>query len=78
MLALSNSITQASVFGLSKSEARSELSILGRVLLTPGGRWFWGAYRHEFEESFRRIIDDLYFDIYDENPQDLLLVEKES
>jgi hypothetical protein len=42
MLALSNSITQASVSGLSESEAHSELSILGRVLGTPGGRWFWG------------------------------------
>jgi hypothetical protein len=71
MLSLSNSITQASVSGLSESEAQVELSILGRVLRTPGGRWFWGAYRHEFEESFRRIIDDLYLDIYDEQPQDL-------
>ena len=71
MLALSNSITQASVSGLSESEAHSELSILGRVLKTPGGRWFWGACRHEFEESFRGIIDDLYLDIYDEQPQDI-------
>lgn len=38
MLALSNSITQASVSGLSKSRSEFELTVLGRVLATVGGR----------------------------------------
>jgi hypothetical protein len=71
MLALSNSITQASVSGLSKSKAQVELSVLGRVVATAGGRWFWKVYRHDFEELFRGMIDDLYLDIYDERPQDV-------
>ena len=69
MLALSNSITQASVSGLSESRSEFELPILGRVLGTAGGRWFWDSYRHEFEESFRGTIDELYLDIYDEGAQ---------
>ena len=69
MLALSNSITQASVSGLSESMSKVELPILGRVVGTAGGRWFWETYRHEFEESFQGTIDDLYLDIYDEGPQ---------
>ena len=71
MLSLSNSITQASVAGLSESRSVSEfeLPILGRVLGTAGGRWFWDTYRHEFEESFRKRCDDLYADIYDEGAQ---------
>jgi hypothetical protein len=69
MLALSNSITQASVSGLSESMSKVELPILGRVVATAGGRWFWETYRHEFEESFQGAIDDLYLDIYDEGPQ---------
>jgi len=71
MLSLSNSITQASVTGLSESMSQVELPILARVVGTAGGRWFWKTYRHEFEESFRGIIDDLYLDIYDERPQDV-------
>ena len=69
MLSLSNSITQASVSGLSESTSQVELPILRRVVGTAGGRWFWETYRHEFEESFRRAVDDLYLDIYDEDAQ---------
>jgi hypothetical protein len=69
MLSLSNSITQASVSGLSESMTQVELPILGRVVGTAGGRWFWETYRHEFEESFRGTIDELYLDIYDEGAQ---------
>ena len=69
MLSLSNSITQASVSGLSKTGSEVELPILCRVVATAGGRWFWDAYRDEFEESFQRIIDDIYWGIYDEDPK---------
>lgn len=69
MLSLSNSITQASVSGLSESMTQVELPILGRVVGTAGGRWFWETYRDEFEESFRGTIDELYLDIYDEGAQ---------
>ena len=71
MLALSNSITQASVSGLSESMTQVELPILGRVVGTAGGRWFWDTYRQEFEESFRGMIDELYLDIYDEGAQEV-------
>ena len=69
MLSLSNSITQASVSGLSESRSEVELSILARVVGTAGGRWFWDTYRDEFEGSFHGIIDCLYLDIYDEAAQ---------
>ena len=39
------------------------------MVATAGGRWFWETYRHEFEESFRGTIDELYLDIYDEGAQ---------
>ena len=71
MLSLSNSITQASVSGLSESMTQVELPILGRVVGTAGGRWFWETYRDEFEESFRETIDELYLDIYDEGAQEV-------
>lgn len=67
MLALSNSITQASVSGLSEGTTQVELPILSRVVGTAGGRWFWETYRQEFEESFRQTIDELYKDIHDED-----------
>jgi len=69
MLALSNSITQASVAGLSENRSNFELSTLSRVLESAGGRWFWDTYRHEFEDSFQAIVDDLYAGIYDEEPR---------
>jgi len=30
-----------------------------RVVCTPGGEWFWGKYKAEFEESFREEIDKI-------------------
>jgi len=69
MLALSNSITQASVSGLSESMTKAESPILNRVLGTTGGRWFWDTYRYDFEGSFRGTVDELYLDIYDEAAQ---------
>jgi hypothetical protein len=59
LLALSNVITQASVTGLSQSTWQVQLPIITRVVSTPGGRWFWTNYRHEFEDSFRQMIDSL-------------------
>ena len=74
MLALSNSITQASVSGLSESRSEFELPILGRVLATAGGRWFWDTYWQDFDESFQGIIDDLYVGIYNEAAQKVAAV----
>lgn len=59
LLALSNIITQANVTGLSESTSKTQLPVLVRVVSTPGGRWFWKGYREEFEESFRRTIDNM-------------------
>ena len=64
-VALSNSLMQAS---LTSNMNQGDLPVLNRVLSTTGGRWFWDAYRHEFEESFRGICDDLCAETFDERP----------
>jgi hypothetical protein len=73
LLSISNVITQASVTGLSENTWQVQLPILIRIVSTAGGRWFWKTYRHEFEESFREIVEDLLpsqdRDIYDEGTQ---------
>lgn len=66
--ALSNSLTQSSVSGLSWNISQVNLTVLKRVMATPGGRWFWDLYRHEFEETFQSTCDDIYAEIYDERP----------
>ena len=68
LLSISNSLTQASVSGLADSATPVDLRILTRVVSSSGGRWFWDSYRLEFEESFRRRCDELYLDIYDQEP----------
>jgi len=69
MLALSNSISQSSVAGLSVSRSHFELSTTSRVLGSAGARWFWDTHRHEFEDSVQAIVNDLYVGLYDEEPR---------
>ena len=71
LLSISNSLTQASVSGLSANSTLVEIPILTRVVGTAGGRWFWNTYRHEFEDSFREKCDDLYAGIYNEQPLEI-------
>ena len=33
--------------------------VIERIVSSPGGAWFWENYRHEFEESFRKEVDQL-------------------
>jgi hypothetical protein len=59
LLAISNMHAQSQLTGLSVSNWESQLPIIERIVGTPGGSWFWQNYRHEFEESFREVVDGL-------------------
>jgi hypothetical protein len=52
-----NVYAQSSYVDLSESVWEAQLPTLTRVMSTPGGRWFWENFRHEFEESFRSEVD---------------------
>ena len=58
-LSVSNIQAQTKFTGLSQSTWESQMIILGRVLGSPGGQWFWRGFRLEFEESFREIVDKI-------------------
>jgi hypothetical protein len=55
----SNIQAQTKFTGLSQSTWESQLIILGRILSSPGGQWFWRGSRLEFEKSFREIVDKI-------------------
>ncbi len=59
LLAGSNIYSQTSFAGLSLSTWEAQLTLLKRVITSPGGRWFWKEYRLEFEETFRGQIDKI-------------------
>ena len=59
LLAGSNVYSQTSFAGLSLSTWDAQLTLLKRVMISPGGRWFWKEYRLEFEEAFREQIDKI-------------------
>lgn len=61
-LSVSNIHDQTRFTGLSQSTWESQLIILGRLLATPGGQWFWHQSRLEFEETFRGIVDKILID----------------
>ncbi len=62
LLAISNIYSQTSYTGLSLSTWESQLVILERIIDSPGGRWFWKGYRLEFEDSFRKKVDEILRD----------------
>jgi hypothetical protein len=62
LLSISNVYMQTSFAGLSLSTWESQLTLLERIVASPGGRWFWREYRLEFEESFREIADKILSD----------------
>ena len=35
----------------------AQVQTIRRILLTPGGRWFWDNYEQEFELSFRHEVN---------------------
>ena len=59
LLAESNVFHQAEFTGLSESTWKTQIPIVERVVSNVGGRWFWENHRNEFEESFRKLIDDI-------------------
>jgi len=30
-----------------------------RVFASKGGRWFWGEYRHKFDDEFAKVVDQI-------------------
>lgn len=54
-----NVYSQASYAGLSTSTWESQRTLIGRILTTPGGQWFWSSYSEEFEQSFREEVDGI-------------------
>ena len=60
LLSISNIYAQSTLTGLSRSNWESQIPIIERVVLTPGGTWFWENHRHEFEESFRYEVDKVF------------------
>jgi hypothetical protein len=59
LMSISNIHAQSQLPGLSRSNWESQVTILKRILDTPGVTWFWDNYRLEFEESFREEVDQL-------------------
>jgi len=52
-----NTYAQGELTGLSRGVWEAQKPFVLRVLLTPGGAWFWATYRNEFEQSFVVEID---------------------
>lgn len=50
---------QSGYANLSTSVWEAQLPIVARVMTSPGGRWFWESFRHEFEASFRVEVDTI-------------------
>ena len=49
---------QTAVTGLSpETWAAQGRKVIGRVLGSPGGRWFWQAFCEEYPEEFRVEVD---------------------
>ncbi len=59
LLAGSNIYSQTSFAGLSSSTWEAQLTLLKRVITSPGGQWFWKEYRLEFEKTFREQMDKI-------------------
>ncbi len=62
LMSISNIHAQAELTGLSMTNWESQKPIIRRIVGTPGGRWFWVNYRLDFEESYRREVDNLLDD----------------
>ena len=58
LLAESNMYAQSALTGLSESNWETQLLIVIRVISTPGGIWFWENHKCEFEETFRKEVDN--------------------
>ena len=57
LLAISNVYSQTGFAGLSLSTWESQILIVKRIMITPGGQRFWKEHRLEFEETFRDQVD---------------------
>ena len=58
-LSLSNIFSQTKYTDLPTSTWESQKPIIGRMIESPGVKWFWKNYRIEFETEFRDEIDKL-------------------
>ena len=57
-----NIYAQGELTGLSRGVWEAQKPFVLRILLTPGGAWFWTTYKNEFEESFATEIDRIISD----------------
>jgi len=56
LLSLWNIFSQTRLAGLPAETWSAQIPLLARVLSTEGGKWFWGNYSHEFEQSFQQEV----------------------
>jgi hypothetical protein len=54
-----NMYSQSKMTGFSPETWAAQINIARRVFGTNGGKWFWNAYRLEYDEQLRREIDAL-------------------
>jgi len=54
-----NMYSQTKMSGFSPDTWVAQANSARRVLRTNGGRWFWGVYGSEYNESFKEEIDTL-------------------
>ena len=54
-----NSYAQTQLTGLDRSVFEAQKPFIRRIVSSPGGKWFWRAYRSEFEASFRETIEEI-------------------
>jgi hypothetical protein len=57
MLSQSNIFAQTKFSDLPISEWQAQISIIKRVVGSPGGSWFWSEFAQEFDADFRAEID---------------------
>ena len=59
LLAMMNLYENSKDTGISKAFWTNMKPNIRRVFATNGGRWFWGKYRHEFEDEFAKVVDQI-------------------
>jgi hypothetical protein len=59
LLAVMNLYENSKDSGISQSFWANMKPNIQRVFASKGGRWFWNQYRHEFEDEFAQVIDQI-------------------
>jgi hypothetical protein len=59
LFAMMNLYENSKDTGISEAFWANQKANIRRVLATNGGKWFWGEYRHEFEDEFAKVVDQI-------------------